>query len=63
MLIDLGVACAWIVMSLAGAVCLGLLRRFGADSTLAVEHCRESEEIPDEEFYSFEQPMAAGMVG
>ncbi|HEX5308234.1 MAG TPA: hypothetical protein VFW38_04065 [Solirubrobacteraceae bacterium] len=63
MLIDLSVACAWISMSLAGAVGLGLLRRFGADSMLAIEVCRESEEISPEELYSLEQPVAAGLIG
>lgn len=63
MLIDLGVACAWIAMSLAGAVGLGLLRRFGADSTLAIELCREGEEGSSEELYPLEQPADLALVG
>lgn len=59
MLIDLGVACAWIAMSLVGALGLGSLRRHGAESTRVA--CRE--EASCEDLYSFESPAGTGLFG
>lgn len=60
MLIDLGVACAWIAMSFAGAVGLGRLRRIGTDS---LELWADGDEGScSEDPYSLDRPAGAGAV-